>query len=306
MRSPHHQHSAPATGFVDPYVLARISNLELAARFAVDGFINGLHRSPYLGLSLDFAEHRAYMPGDDIRRIDWKLWARTDRYYVKEFEADTNANFVVLLDISKSMNYASKGISKLDYGKFLGASLAYFSNQQRDRVGLVTFDQDIAAFVPPSAKHLNVVLHEIDRAKPARSGSLGPALQRAAGTLNRRGILVLISDLYEEPDQVFEAVKPLRFKGNDLIVFHVLDPAEIEFPFEGASSFEDVETGERIPVVPETQRERYRELIQNHIGALSKRFTDNQIEYQLFDTATPLDYALFTYLSNRERLMKTR
>jgi uncharacterized protein (DUF58 family) len=225
---------------------------------------------------------------------------------VKEFEADTNANFVVLLDISKSMTYSSKSISKLDYGKFLAASLTYFSSQQRDRVGLVTFDQDIVEFVPPSAKHLNIVLHEIDRAKPTRQGALGPALQRAAGTLTRRGIVVLISDFYEDPDQVFEAVKPLRFKGNDLILFHVLDPAEIEFPFEGASSFEDIETGERIPVVPETQRERYRELIQNHIGALSKRFTDNRIEYQLFDTATPLDFALFTYLSNRERLLKTR
>ncbi|MCI0433072.1 MAG: DUF58 domain-containing protein [Gemmatimonadetes bacterium] len=306
MRVTHHQHQAPATGFVDPRTLARLDNLELVARFVVDGFINGLHRSPYLGLSLDFAEHRAYMPGDDIRRIDWRLWARTDRYFVKEFEADTNANFMVLLDVSKSMDYGTKGVTKLDYARFLAASLTYFSSQQRDRVGIVTFDRDLVDYVPPSAKHLNVVLHTIDRVKAERPSALGQALQRAAGTLNRRGILVLISDLYEEADVVFEAVKPLRYKGNDLIVFHILDPAEIEFPFEGASSFQDMESGDRIPVVPETQRARYRELIQNHVAKLSKVFTDNRIDYQLFDTATPLDYALFTYLSNRQRLQRTR
>ncbi len=306
MRVSHHQHQAPATGFVDPRTLARIDNLELVARFVVDGFINGLHRSPYLGLSLDFAEHRPYMPGDDIRRIDWRLWARTDRYFVKEFEADTNANFLTLLDVSKSMNYGSGPVTKLDYARFLSASLTYFSSQQRDRVGIVTFDQDIVDFVPPSAKHLNVVLHTIDRAKTERASALGPAIERAAGALNRRGILVLISDLYEEADAVFEAVKPLRSMNHDLIVFHVLDPAEIEFPFEGASSFEDMESGERIPVVPETQRARYRELVQNHIARLNKLFTDNRIDYHLFDTSTPLDYALFTYLSSRERLQRTR
>jgi uncharacterized protein (DUF58 family) len=304
--SHHHQGTAPGTGFVDPKVLARIDNLELVARFVVDGFINGLHRSPYLGLSLDFAEHRAYMPGDDIRRIDWRLWARSDKYFVKEFEADTNANFMVLLDVSKSMSYGSQGIVKLDYAKFLAASLSYFSSQQRDRVGVVTFDRDLVDYVPPSAKHLDVVLHTIDRAKPERTSALGPALKRVAGTLNRRGILVLVSDLYEEPEQVLDAVKPLRYRGNDMIVFHVLDPAEIEFPFEGASSFEDLESGERIPVVPETQRERYRALIQNHVARLARLFADNRIDYALFDTRTPLDYALFDYLSNRERLMRTR
>ncbi len=150
------------SSFLDPKVLARINNLELLARTVVDGFINGLHHSPYLGLSVDFAEHRPYMPGDDIRRIDWRVFGRTDRFYVKEFEADTNANFSILLDISRSMDYGSTGITKLDYGRYLAACLAYFSRQQRDRVGIITFDDDIVYFVPVSAKHLDIVLHTID------------------------------------------------------------------------------------------------------------------------------------------------
>jgi uncharacterized protein (DUF58 family) len=304
--SHHHQGTVPGAGFVDPRVLSRIDNLELVARFVVDGFINGLHRSPYLGLSLDFAEHRPYMPGDDIRRIDWRLYARTDRYYVKEYEADTNANLVVLLDVSKSMDFGMKGLRKIDYARYLAASLSYFSSQQRDRIGLLTFDRDIVDYVPCSAKHLNVVLHTLDRVKPERPGALGSALHRVAGTLTRRGILVLISDLYEPAEQVLDAVKPLRYRGNDVIVFHVLDPAEVDFPYEEAGNFEDLETGEKIPIVPATQRARYNELVLGHIAALGRMFANDQIDYAMFDTATPLDYALFQYLSNRVRLMKTR
>jgi uncharacterized protein (DUF58 family) len=298
--------SIPGGGFIDPHTLARIDNLELIAKNVVDGFINGIHRSPYLGMSLDFAEHRPYMPGDDIRRIDWRLYARTDRYYVKEYEADTNANFVALLDVSRSMDYGSRGISKLDYGRYLAASLAYFSNQQRDRVGLVTFDEDVVEYVPASAKHLDIVLHTLDRVSPVRQGALEAPLRKINESLRRRGIIVLISDFYAEPQAVFDAVKPLRYRGHDVVVFHLLDPAEIEFPFDEAASFEDLETGERIPIVPETQRARYQELIRGHIAALNKLFTDARIDYALFDTATPLDYALFTYLSNRERMSRIR
>ena len=306
MRLSHVKQSVPGSGFVDPKVLARIDNLELVAKTVVDGFINGLHRSPYLGLSLDFAEHRQYMPGDDIRRIDWRLYARTDRYYVKEYEADTNANFVALLDMSKSMDYASRGISKIDYGRFLAASLAYFSSEQRDRVGLITFDQDIVDYVPASAKHLEVVLHTLDRLVPARPGTYDAPLRKIGESLRRRGIVALISDFYADPQAIFDSVSPLKARGHDVLVFHILDPAEIDFPFEDAASFQDLETGESIPVVPETQRTQYRELIQNHVAKLSKLFTDARIDYGLFDTATPLDYALFTYLSNRERLSRTR
>jgi uncharacterized protein (DUF58 family) len=309
------QTSLRGARFVDPQALARIQNLELLARFVVDGFINGLHRAPYLGFSLDFAEHRGYEPGDDLRRVDWRLFGRTDRFYVKQFEADSNANVVVALDVSKSMRYGAAkprgagedtGLSKLDYGRFLAASLMYFSSKQRDRVGLVTFDTDIIEYVPASAKHLDFALYALDRIGAAKVGSLAKPLLTMTERLRRRGIVAIISDLYDEPDAVADAVKPLRFRGHDVIVFHVLDPTELEFPFAEAASFEDLETGDRMPIVPDALREQYRALVRQHIEALGRLFTDSRIDYALFDTSVPLDYALFRYLSTRERLSRAR
>ena len=300
------QHSLPGARFVDPRVLARIGNLELLAKTVVDGFINGLHRSPYFGASVDFAEHRGYMPGDDIRRVDWKLYARTDRYYLKEYEADTNSNFSVILDISKSMTFASRGVSKLEYSKYICACLAYFAQKQRDRIGCITFDSDIVAHIPPSAKHLERVLHTLDRVKSERKGDLKVPMQKMAEHFGRRGILLIVSDLYEDPEAVIEAIKPLRFRGNDIIVFHVMDPAEIEFSFDEASSFQDLETGEQIPVVPSALADEYRRLVQEHIAALASRMAANRVDYALINTATPLDYALFKYLSARQRLSRVR
>jgi uncharacterized protein (DUF58 family) len=296
----------PGARFVDPVVLARIGNLELVARSVVDGFINGLHRAPYFGASVDFAEHRGYVPGDDIRRVDWRLFARTDRFYVKEYEADSNANFSVLLDVSASMNYGSRGVTKLDYARILAACLTYLVHRQRDRVGLVAFDTDIVEHVPPSAKHTDVVLHVLDRVRAARPGALRAPLHKLAEHFGRRGILVLISDLYAEPEDVVDAVTPLRFRGNDLIVFHVLDRAELEFGFTDASSFEDLETGEQLPVVPEALREQYVSLVRAHIDALTARFSEARIDYTLLDTSAPLDHALFKYLTTREKLMRVR
>jgi uncharacterized protein (DUF58 family) len=294
------------TRFLDPVVLARIANLELLARTVVDGFINGLHHSPYFGLSVDFAEHRPYMPGDDIRRVDWRVYGRTDRFYVKEFEADTNANFVVLLDVSGSMRYGSGSISKLEYAKFLAACLSYFSRRQRDRVGLVTLTDRIVDFVPASAKHLDIVLHTLDRTEAGGPGSLEPPLLRVTEALRRRSILLLLSDLYEDPDVVLRSVARLRARGHDVIVFHVLDPAEIAFPFDEAAPFEDLETGERMPVVPETLREEYREQMQRHLSALGEHMTRGQVDYRVLETSQPLDHALFAYLSRRERLSRVR
>ena len=292
--------------FVDPKVLARIGSLELLARTVVDGFINGLHKAPYLGVSVDFAEHRGYMPGDDIRFIDWRVFARTDRFYVKQFEADTNANFSVMLDVSRSMNFKSQTLSKLDYGRYLAACLSYFCTRQRDRVGLVTFDADIVTRVPPSAKHLDVILHELDRIDAGQPGSLERPFFRATEFFKRRGIIVVISDFYEDPKKVVDILKPLSYGGNDLIVFLVLDPAEIDFPYEDPTSFQDLETGRKMPVVPEKLREQYRELIQEHITALSKLCGENRIDYALFNTATPIDHALFKFLAMREKLSRVR
>jgi uncharacterized protein (DUF58 family) len=292
--------------FLDPDVLARIDNLELLARTVVDGFLNGLHRSPFLGLSLDFAEHRPYMPGDDIRRIDWRLYARTDRHYIKLYEAETNANFTVLLDISRSMSYGSHGVSKLDYARYLAACLVYFSRQQRDRVGLITFDSDIAEYIPPSSRNLDLCLHTLHRADPGKPGELQKPLRKATESLRRKGIIVLISDLYEPADDVISAVRVLAARGHDVVVFHVLDPAEIEFPFEGAASFEDMETGEQIPVVPTKLRDEYRDLVRQHMEKLENSLTGTRIDYVMLDTSKPLDHALFKYLLIREKMVKVR
>jgi uncharacterized protein (DUF58 family) len=296
----------PGARFVDPKILARIGNLELLARTVVDGFINGLHRAPFFGASIDFAEHRGYVAGDDIRRVDWRLYARTDRYYVKQYEADTNTNFTVLLDISKSMQFTSGGVTKLEYGQFLAACLAFLAQRQRDRVGIITFDEAIVTHVPPSAKHFNVVLLTLDRARAERPGRLSEPLKKMAEHFKRRGILLLISDFYDEPDEILEAIKPLRFLGNELIVFHVLDPREIDFAYDEASTFEDLETAEQMPVVPQSFRDQYRSMIQDHINALTTRFSEQRIDYTLVNTSEPLDRALFSYLSSREKLIRVR
>jgi uncharacterized protein (DUF58 family) len=301
--------SEGSSRLLDPKVLARIGNLELLSRVVVEGFLSGLHRSPYLGRSIDFAEHRAYMPGDDIRRIDWRLFGRTDRFYLKEFEADSNTDLIQLLDVSQSMRFTSHSVTKLDYARYLVACLAYLSRKQRDRVGLVTFDQDIVDFVPPSAKHLPILLHtldRVDRSGPGRPGELGRPLRKAGEACHRRGILVLISDLYEDPRAVLSAVANLSARGSDLIVFHVLDPAELTFPFEQPASYEDLESGERMPVVPEQARARYLELVAEHIRTLSRILGENRVDYAQFDTSKPLDHALFSYLSRRERLARVR
>jgi uncharacterized protein (DUF58 family) len=295
-----------ATRFLDPLTLARIDNLDLIARTVVNGFVHGLHQSPHLGVSTDFAEHRPYMAGDDIRRIDWRVYGRTDRLYVKQFEAETNANVMVLIDISASMNYGSGAITKLDYARFLAASLAYFSHQQRDRIGVVTFDKDIVNQVPATGRQLDTVLHTIDRIEPGGEGELDLPLRRIAQSVRRRSILALISDFYEDPDVVRHAVNRLSLRGNDLIVFHVLDPAELDFDFDEPSQFEDLETGNRIPVVPDRIRAGYKGLIDSHIARIAQIMGESRVDYCRVSTAQPLDHALFDYLSRRQRLQRIR
>jgi uncharacterized protein (DUF58 family) len=212
----------------------------------------------------------------------------------------------VLLDVSKSMDYGSRGITKLDYARILGACLTNLVHHQRDRVGFAAFDNDVVEFIPSSAKHMETVLHLMDRLKPGRPGSLKESLHKLAEHYGRRGILVLISDFYEDPDTVLEAVSPLRFRGNDIIVFHVLDPMELEFGFADASPFEDLETGEQMPVVPEAFREEYRSLVRAHIEALRSSFSKVRVDYTMLDTSKPLDHAMFRYLSGRSRSMKSR
>jgi len=292
--------------FLDPAVLARIDRLDLLARTVVEGFINGLHRSPYLGFSMDFAEHREYMPGDDIRRIDWKVFARSDRFYVKEFEAESNTNFMSVIDVSRSMDFGTGDVSKLDYARYLAACLTYFANKQRDRVAFASFDDDIVDYVPPSAKHLDTILHVIERLQPGgRSEYLKPLL-KITEAARRRSIIVLVSDFYEEPAKVIEAVNKLRFRGHDVIVYQVLDRAEIEFDFDESATYEDLETGASVPVVPGRMREQYKQMMAEHLEEISSLMIKNQIDYGLVRTDEPLDEALFRYLLRREKLGRVR
>ncbi len=296
----------PSARFLDPAVLGRISSLHLLAKTVVEGFISGLHRSPFLGRSMDFAEYRSYVPGDDIRQIDWKLYSRSDRFFVKVFEGDTNTNLLLLLDVSRSMDFGTAPMSKLDYARSLLACLGYFGSKQRDRVGLATFADDVIAYVPPAAKHLEMVLRTLDEATASGSSGLKRPLLRVAERVRRRSIVVLVSDFYEPPEKILEAVSALKVRGNDLILFHLLDPAEIDLTFDQPSELVDLETGERLPVVPDQLREQYCQLVSQHIAELKRRFTELGVNYALVNTSEPLDSSLYRFLSARLWSMKSR
>lgn len=287
---------------MDPATLSRIGNLELVARWVVEGFIAGLHRSPHLGVSTDFAEHRQYVPGDDIRHVDWRVFARTERTYLKTFEAETNTNFTVLLDVSGSMGFAHGGLSKLAYAKLLAATLAWFSRQQRDRVGLVTFTDDVREIVPPAAKHLPNILHALERATASGTGALARPIAKVAQLQQRRGIFVLISDLYEPVGDVARALAPLTGAGHDVIVMQLLDSAERTFPFADATTFRDLESGARVPVSPAKTREKYVDAMRSHVDGMRAVLAGNRVDYALVETSQPLDRVLFDYLLRREFL----
>jgi uncharacterized protein (DUF58 family) len=297
--------SSQQTGaqFLAPEILARISSLELVARSVVEGFISGLHRSPHLGFSTDFAEHRQYMPGDDLRHLDWKLLARTDRYYIKKYEGDTNAQIHLLVDASASMGYASGEVTKLQYAQYLASSLAYLGVRQHDSVGLGAFDEEMVEHVPASSRsgHLRTVLGVIERLAPGRGTALSEQLHRMAELLTRRGVVVLISDLYDEPDRLIEGLEHLRFRGNDVIVFHVMDRQEMDFDFDEPLVLEDSETEEQLHVLPDVLRDEYLRAIRAHVDALSEGAARNRIDYELLRTSEPLARALFSYLSRRSQ-----
>lgn len=296
--------SAPAR-FIDPRVLARIDNLDLLARVVVDGFISGLHKTVHLGVSTDFAEHRAYTPGDDIRHVDWRVFARTDRLYVKTYEAETNADLMIALDVSASMAYASGGVSKLDYARFIAAALAHLAARQRDRIGLATFGTDIVEYLAPSGRRRDSVLQALDRAQTAGGGDPVRALARLGERLGRRGILVVVSDFYTPPEDAALALDALRVRGHDVIALHVLDPLERDLDLPAPVVLEDLETGERLPVTPQG-RARYRALMDAHVAALARLCGDRRIDYDCFVTDRPLDDMLWRYLSNRARLARVR
>ena len=290
---------AAPTPLLDPTLLARISDLALLARTVVDGFMHGQHRSMRKGSSSDFAQHRAYQPGDDLRRIDWRVYGRTDRFYVKEYEADTNASVLFALDSSASMDYGSGALTKYDYGRFLIASLAWLSQRQGDRVGLATFAGDLVAVVPPSTRHLQLLLHTLGRAKASGGGALSTAIDRLAHLATRAGIVVVVTDCYESPDDVGRAMDALRTRGHDVILFHLVDAAERDFPFTAATTFEDAETGARLPLRPDDLRAQYLAQARAHHAAVSARLAGSGTDYVRVETDKPLDHALHAYLDSR-------
>lgn len=295
--------TAPAT-FLEPATLARIGDLSLLARHVVDGFLHGMHRSLRIGSSFDFAEHRAYQPGDDLRRIDWRLFGRTDRYYLKTFEADTNADVIFALDASGSMDFGSGAVTKFHYARMLAASLAWLAQRQGDRVGLVTIGGDVLDVVPPSTRHLQLLLHTLARTAPKGVGRLPLGLERVTRMKGRTGVVVVLSDCYEEPAALEKALGGLRARGHDVITFHVLDPAERDLPWDAAVTFEDAESGERLPFIPDELRTRYQDLLAGHRRALLDGLARNRVDYVPLETDRPLDRALHDYLDRR--MMTTR
>jgi uncharacterized protein (DUF58 family) len=289
--------------FLDPAVVARLGTLELKARTVVEGFLSGLHRSPFKGFSVEFAEYRQYMPGDDLSTIDWKVYARSDRHYVKKYEDETNLDCHLMIDVSGSMAYGSRGITKFEYAACLAASLAYLMNRQRDGVGLTAFDEGVVGTLPASARpgHMRSILLTLDRLRPGRATNVSKPLHQLADSLSKRGMVVLISDLLDDADEVIRGLKHFQFRGTDVIVFHVLDPDEIEFPFERATRFEDLESEEEVMAVPSVVRSHYLQAMGDFIERYRRELGGAGIDYQLLDTRQPLELALLAYLSTRAR-----
>ncbi|MBY0491476.1 MAG: DUF58 domain-containing protein [Gemmatimonadaceae bacterium] len=289
---------APAA-FLDPALLAKLSDLALLARTVVDGFMHGQHRSLRKGSSLDFAEHRSYQPGDDLRRIDWRVYGRTDRFYIKEYDADTNASVLFALDTSGSMDFGSGAVTKFAYGRMLTASLAWLSQSQGDRVGLATFTQDLQEVIPPSVRHLQRMLHALATTTPGGTSQLITSIEKI-GLLNARaGILVLVTDCYERPELIGRAVDSLRMQGHDVIVFQLVDPAERDLPGDEDTTYEDAETGHLLPLKPGDLRKKYQALVEEHLTTLQSRLVAAGADYVRLFTNEPLDRALHAYLDAR-------
>jgi uncharacterized protein (DUF58 family) len=287
--------------FLDPTVLAGISGLDLVARTVVDGFISGLHRSPDFGFSQEFAEYRSYNPGDDLRHVDWNVFARSEKMYLKRYRGETNCQLTILLDASRSMRYTSHKIDKLEYARYLTASLAYLASLQRDATGLTVFDDDVTQFVPPSTKQgqLARILHAVEKAEPGNRTDYAKPFAHLREFLHRRGLIVCISDFWQNPEEVIKTIAPLRFHGNEVVLFHLLDPEEIRPRLKQPALMEDLETGDTIEVSPDYVNKEYPAKIDAHLAALKSEAQGNGLDYFLVDTSRPLDAALREYLAIR-------
>ena len=291
--------------YLQPDTVSKLKGMELRARMVVEGFIAGLHKSPYHGFSVEFAEHRQYMPGDNIRDIDWKVYAKTDRYYIKQYEEETNLKGYLLLDCSASMRYQSGGqLTKFDYAGMLCGALGYMMLRQRDAVGVVTFDQKIRRYVPPRSKsgHLHVLLSEIANQQPSEQTDISNTLHEMAERIKRRGLVIILSDLLDDPDKIISGLRHFRYHKHEVIVFHILDPRERDFNFGGEALFKDMETGEEIATLPYQMKKEYAEKVAEFSETLQAACRQSNIDYHPIDTAMPFDQALYAFLAKRERL----
>jgi uncharacterized protein (DUF58 family) len=291
--------------YLDPAIVARLGTIDLKAKTIVEGFLTGLHRSPFKGFSVEFAEYRQYLPGDDLATLDWKIYARTDRHVVKKFEEETNVECHILLDVSRSMGYGSHAVSKIEYGSYLAGALAYLMNRQRDAVGLLTFDDRIRELLPCSARpgHLKTVLLALERVSLGVGTDIAKPLADLVQAIRKRGLVVLISDLLDDPDRIIEGLKHFRYRGTDVVVFQVLDPHEISFPFDRAARFRDVESDQEIVAVPAAIRDTYKARLEAMVSNFRTVLGQNGIDYTLLDTSQPLEMALLAYLQTRRRAL---
>ena len=290
--------------YLEPEMVARLSNMSLRARLVVEGYIIGQHKSPFHGFSVEFAEHRAYGPGDEIRHIDWKLYGKTDRFFVKQYEEETNLRSYILLDTSRSMEYKSNKISKLDYGNYLSAALAYLMINQQDGVGLTLFDNQIQTFIPPRSKpsHVNTILTHLDKTGSGKDTDVGIVLHEMAERIKKRGLIILISDLFDETENIINGLKHFRHNKQEIIVFHVMDRKELNFDFSNRTKFKDMETDEQITTEPWKIRKIYQQAIQSYQDELRLRCREQKIDYVPLFTDQNLDLALNEYLKKRQRL----
>ncbi len=291
------------TTFIDPSVLASLDNLELRARVVVEGFISGLHKSPHRGFSVEFTDYRHYYQGDDMRHVDWKLYARSDKFYIKQYEDETNVRSYVLLDSSASMGYSSGGMSKLEYGRTLASALAYFIMRQRDAVGLITFDEKVNDYIPALCRqpHLIRILRVLTNLKAAAKTDIVKPLSDLAMNLNRKSMVILISDMLEDEERIIKTLQRLRAMGNDVIVFHVLDEAELLFNFQEATEFIDSENSDTFITSPASIRDAYLENLNNYLSYCKKKCQSSGVDYCLLNTSQPLDTALYSYISRRAK-----
>lgn len=299
--------SASATDYLKylkPEVVSRLGNMDLRARLVVEGFMTGLHRSPYHGFSVEFAEHRQYMPGDEIKYIDWKVYGKTDRLFVKQFEQETNLKAYLLVDASGSMGYASGKITKLAYATYLAAALSYLMLKQRDAVGLVTYDERIRHYLPPRSvnTYLKIILQELEQTRPAARTNVAITFHELAERIKRRGLIIVLSDLFNNPKEVLSGLRHFRHNKHEVIVFHILDPMERSFNFRQDAVFKDMETDEELATQPWHIRGDYRQLMQNFLETYKKGCRESRIDYVLMDTSEDYDRALMEYLIKRKRI----